>query len=386
MSQLDPMSFSPDLQEDLERRGFSRRTLARAFALAAAGATLPFANEASLAQLSNIGRLPEGAVKINANEFPMSLTKAATEKLVAVAARGNRYQYEEMEELLALIGKVEGLPGSSIAAYPGSSLALQHTVLAATGPDAPLITASPGFELAARSAEFIGAPVERVPVLKDGGHDVETMVARAKKVGAGLLYVCSPNNPTGSVTPREKIDWLIANKPEDCWVLMDEAYIDFTDEPACTNHVKRGDDVVVLRTFSKIYGMAGLRAGYLMAKPDLVKKIEGFKSGAMPATAMAAAAVMLADKDVVRERKTFATAIREDLCSFFDAKGLEYAPSESFKVMVDTRKPVKQVIAGMKKHQVYVGRPWPEWPTHLRVSLGSEADMAAFKKAFLKVV
>ena len=386
MDQTAGKGFSEEQIEGFLTRGFSRRGLARLFALATAGAALPFASEPSLAQLSNIGRLPPGAVKINANEFPLGLSDAAMAKLVDVAERGNRYQYEETDDLVALVAELEELSTDRISTYPGSSLALLHTVLAFTGPDAPLVTVSPGYEAAARGAEFIGASAIKVPLLENGAHDVEKMVATAESSGAGLIYVCNPNNPSGSTTPRRAIDWLIENKPAGSVVLVDEAYIHFSEEPACTQHVAADGDVVILRTFSKIYGMAGLRAGFLMARPDLIEKIAGFKGGALPATAMAAAAEMLRDRDLLAKRREYARGIREDLCSFFDEHGFSYLPTDSFKVMVDTGLPVEQVIAGMREHQVYVGRPWPEVPTHLRVSLGSPSDMEAFKAAFLKVV
>lgn len=386
---MEPVRNATDLQDaelvrSAARRGLSRRSLAKLFALATAGATLPFTHEAALAQLSNIGRLPPGAVKLNANEFPSGLTPAAMKRLVEVAQRGNLYQYEEMADFEQLVAQSAGVDPKAVAAYPGSSLALLHAVLAFVGPEAPLVTVSPGYEAAARGAEWVDAEAIRVPLLEDGAHDVREMVRLAKEKSAGLLYVCNPNNPTGSVTAREQIDWLIANKPAATKVLIDEAYIHFTDEKDCTDLVGR-DDVLVLRTFSKIYGMAGLRAGFLLAHPDLRETVEQFKAGALPATAMAAAAEMLRDPDVLSERKTYARSIREDLCDFFDQQGFEYVPSQSFKVMVDTRQPVETVIAAMREHQVYVGRPWPEWPTHLRVSLGSPQAMTAFKKGFLAV-
>ncbi|MEM1248856.1 MAG: aminotransferase class I/II-fold pyridoxal phosphate-dependent enzyme [Acidobacteriota bacterium] len=272
MKSTTELDVSSEITDDLLRRGFSRRAFGRLFAVAAAGTTsLPFLSEPGLAQLSNIGRIPSDAIKINANEFPLGLTPAATAKLVEVAERGNRYQYEEMEDFMRLIADVEGVPFSQVSAYPGSSLALLHIVLAFSGPDAPLITVSPGYEAAARGAEFIGAEAIRVPLLADGSHDVKKMVAEAKRTSAGLIYVCNPNNPTGSTTTRENIDWLMANKPSDTKVLIDEAYIHFTDDKPCNDLVGR-DDVLVLRTFSKIYGMAGLRAGYLLAKEELKKK------------------------------------------------------------------------------------------------------------------
>ena len=372
--------------DDLENRGFTRRDLFRVAGLVAAGASLPFASEPAMAQLSSLGgRLPEGAIKINANEFPTGPSKAALDALVRVARQGNRYQYPETFEFVAEIARQEHVAEDRIAIYPGSSLALQHTVLAFTGPDRALVTVDPGFEAAARSAEFVGAPVVRVPLRADGAHDVKAMLAAAQSQPTGLLYVCTPNNPTGAITTRDDVAWLLANKPPGVVMLLDEAYLHFCDEPGGGDLVSADADVVVIRTFSKIYGMAGLRAGFAMARPDLLERVTGFKSGAMPATAMAAARTMLGEADLVPTRKKQNTKRRERLMRFFDRHGFAYTPSKSSKLMVDARMPVQQVIDAMAARGVYVGRPWPVWPTHVRISLGSEADLERFEQAFLEV-
>ncbi len=374
-----------DLHADLLARGFTRRGLLKVVALASAGAALPFSSERALAQLSNAGALPEDAVKINANEFPDGPTERALAALAKAAARGNRYQYPETDALVAAAAKLEGLEPRHFSVYPGSSLALHHAVIAFTSPDKALVTADPGYEAAARAAEFIGAKVVRVPLREDASHDLPAMLAAAKSQPVGLFYVCNPNNPTGTVTPRADIEALVAAKPAGSVVLLDEAYIHFCDEPPGVDLVRAGKDVVVLRTFSKIYGMAGLRAGFAIARPELLARVSGWNTGALPATAMAAAHAMLGEPDVIAARKRANAARRADLMRFFDAHGFAYTPSVSNKLMVDARRPVKQVIDGLAGQNVYVGRPWPVWPTHVRVSIGSAADMERFKRAFLEV-
>ncbi|MGH8310182.1 MAG: aminotransferase class I/II-fold pyridoxal phosphate-dependent enzyme, partial [Steroidobacteraceae bacterium] len=293
----DTTSLGRTVLDDLARRGFTRRQMLRVAALVSAGTALPFGSERALAQLSNTGALPDDAIKINANEFPEGPSPRALEALAAVAGRGNRYQYPETDALVAASAKLEGLKPENFSVYPGSSLALHHAVISLTGPKAALVTAEPGYEAAARAAEFIGAKVVRVPLRRDGAHDLTAMLAVAKSEPVGLFYVCNPNNPTGTVSPRAQIDLLIAGKPRDSVVLLDEAYIHFCDEPPCVDLVQQGKDVVVLRTFSKIYGMAGLRAGFAIARPDLLARMTGWNTGALPATAMAAAHAMLGEPE-----------------------------------------------------------------------------------------
>jgi histidinol-phosphate aminotransferase len=371
--------------DDLVQRGFTRRGLLRVAALLGAGAAFPFGSEHALAQLSDVGRIPDDAVKINANEFPEGPSERALAALAEVAKSGNRYQYPETEALVAAAAKLEGLEPAQFAVYPGSSLALHHAVIAFTSPKRAIVVADPGYEAAAHAAEFIGAKVVRVPLRSDGAHDLPAMSKAAKQQPTGLFYVCNPNNPTGTVTPRAQIEALIKAKPAGSVVLIDEAYIHFCDEPPAVDLVRAGRDVVVLRTFSKVYGMAGLRAGFAIARKDLLARVAGYNAGAMPVTAMAAARTMLLEPDLVAARKQRNAERRAALMRFFDAHGFAYTQSVSNKLMVDARKPTQQVIDGLKERKVYVGRPWPVWPTHVRVSIGSDDDMARFRSAFLEV-
>ncbi|MFI5317779.1 MAG: pyridoxal phosphate-dependent aminotransferase [Myxococcota bacterium] len=371
--------------EQLAQRGFTRRQMLRVAALVGAGAAFPFGSERALAQLSDAGRLPDDAVKINANEFPEGPSPHALEALAEVARQGNRYQYPETDGLVQTAAKLEGLTPKHYAVYPGSSLALHHAVISFTGPNRALVTADPGYEAAAFAAQFIGAKVVRVPLRRDGSHDLPAMLAAAKSQSTGLFYVCNPNNPTGTVTPHAEIEALIAKKPSDSLVLLDEAYIHFCDEPPGADLVRDGKDVVVLRTFSKIFGMAGLRAGFAIARPELLARMTGWYTGALPATSMAAAHAMLGEPELIASRKRDNAARRSDLMQFFEAHGFQFTPSVSNNLMVDARMPTPQVIEALKKRSVYVGRPWPVWPTHVRVTVGSTKDMSRFKSAFLDV-
>jgi histidinol-phosphate/aromatic aminotransferase/cobyric acid decarboxylase-like protein len=144
--------------------------------------------------------------------------------------------------------------------------------------------------------------------------------------------------------------------------------------------------VIILRTFSKIYGMAGLRAGFALGRSDLLDKVRGFSAGALPVTAMAAAKASLLDPDIVPARQKIVGELRGGLLQFMKEKGFSVTPSRSCKFMVDTRRPVREVIREMARERVYIGRPWSVWPTHARISIGTAAEMERFKVAFLRVV
>ena len=236
------------------------------------------------------------------------------------------------------------------------------------------------------TAENNGARVVKVPLTKTHAHDVKAMLAAAPD--AGIFYICNPNNPTGTLTPRSDIEYLIANKPADSVVLIDEAYIHFTEAaPPSLDLVKSGKDVIVLRTFSKVYGMAGIRCGLLIARPDLAKRVlqrGGFNF--MPITGVVAATASLRDTSLVAERRHINATIRQQTFQWLDRNGFTYIPSESNCFMVDVNKPGRNFIDAMEKKNVYIGRVWPAWPTHVRVTVGTAAEMATFKKAFKEVM
>jgi histidinol-phosphate aminotransferase len=371
--------------KELLARGFSRRNFGRLASMVAAGSALPFFNEPALAQLSMIkGGVPADAVKIDANENPMGPCEEALGAILKAAANGGRYDYQLTFNMIETLAEQEGVKPSYVRAYPGSSAPLHHAVLAFTSPTKPYIMADPGYEQGAGAAKFIGAKTIRVPLMKDYSHDVKAMVAASPD--AGLIYICNPNNPTGSITKKSDIEWVVANKPKGCVVMVDEAYYHIAGISPCSDLVAADKDVIVLRTFSKIYGMAGIRAGAAIARPDLLEKMGEYMAGALPTTAMAAATASLKSKNLVPERREKIKIIREDTMAFLDKHGYKTVTSVSNKFMVDTKRPARDVIAAMRKENVYIGRPWDVWPTSVRVTVGTQDEMNKFKAAFLKVM
>jgi histidinol-phosphate aminotransferase len=377
--------LSQEHTREFVKRGFSRRDLGRIAALITAGAALPFYNESALAQLSAVrGPIPPDAVKIDANENPLGPSKEAAEAMHGIIAKGGRYMYQETDTFRETMAEMEGLKASYVHPFPGSSAPLHQAVLAFTSKDRPFVTCDPGYESGEVAARFIGAKVIRVPLTKTYSHDVKAMAAASPN--AGLIYICNPNNPTGTTTPKSEIEWLVENKPKGSIVMIDEAYIHIAGEPMCSELVAKDKDVVILRTFSKIYGMAGIRAGAAMARPDLLQKLAGYSSGALPITAMVAATASLKSKTVVPERRKIIGDVRNDVFAWMDKHNFKYVPSVSNKFMVDVHRPGGEVKDAMMKEKVYIGRVWPSWPTHVRVTIGTRDEMEKFKAAFLKVM
>jgi histidinol-phosphate aminotransferase len=377
--------LNDNLKREFANRGFSRRSFGRIAAMVGGGAAaMPFFNEPALAQLSRV-EAPPDAVLINANENPLGPCDEAREACAKMIAYGGRYRYSESDKVQKILAEQEGLKTDYVRIFPGSSGPLHQAVLAFTSPTKAFVTGNPGYEAGERAAKFVGAKVVSVPLLKEKSfaHDVRAMAAVQD---AGLIYICNPNNPTGTLTPPSEIEWLVANKPKDAIVMIDEAYTHLSDAPFNSHLVAADKDVVILRTFSKIYGMAGLRAGAALARPDLLQKVSNYSSTMMPITGMAAASASLQVKDLVPKRRKAIAAVRLDTFNFLEQKHFSFVPSVSNCFMVDVKRPGREIITALQGEKVYIGRVWPSWPTHVRVTVGTQDEMNKFKAAFAKVM
>jgi histidinol-phosphate aminotransferase len=325
------------------------------------------------------------AVMINANENPLGPCSAALDAINAVAKTGGRYDatgcYDEVGSLLS---KEYGVPTDHIYVYAGSSEPLQYASMAYSSPTQPFVTADPSYESGMGAAAGVGAPVIKVPLTSTYAHDVKAMVAASPT--AGVIYICNPNNPTGTTTSREDILWALDNKPKGTLLLVDEAYIHFAGVPSVLDQVALGKDIIVLRTFSKVYGMAGIRCGVAVGRPDLLGKMMVYGMNPLPVTGVAAACASLKQPDLVATRRKITADTRNSTFAWLDSKGYKYIPSVSNCFMIDTGRPGRQVMAAMMAQDVYIGRVWPIWPNHVRITVGTPAEMAKFQTAFEKVM
>jgi histidinol-phosphate aminotransferase len=382
MRQFIPAERSCDPTEGLTRRDFTRLA-----AFLTAGAALPFYNEFVLAQdIKAIAQIPPDAVRINANENPLGPCPEALEAIRKIVPHSGRYLFNETFDFVDALAASEGLPSTHVLPTAGSSDPLHRAVLAFTSPSRPLVTAEPGYEAPEGAARFNKARIIKVPLRKDFSHDTKAM-ARAHPE-TGLIFLCNPNNPTGTVTRKEDIDALVANKPDGCVVLVDEAYLHFAASASpATDLVAAGKDVIVLRTFSKLYGMAGLRAGAALGRPDLLEKMRALAGmNFLPVTAMAGAIASLKNKALVGQRRQALADIRKDLFAWLDRKGYSYIPSEANMVLIDSKKPGRETAKAMLEQKVAIGRSWASMPNHVRVTIGTAAEMEKFKAAFERVV
>ena len=387
------MPLTPAHSEQLLAKGFSRRNLARMAGMFASGAAaLPLFSEFAMAQDAE-QRMARGAgrrafgpdyVRISSNENPMGPSKEGLDALVKVAPQAWRYSPNgEEQELLKTIAEVEGVPVDHIALYSGSSDPLFRTACAFTSPTRSWTMADPGYGGGAPA--FIGSKVVKVPLKADYSHDAQGMLKADPE--AGVYYVCNPNNPSGTLTPRKDVELLLANKKKDAIVVSDEAYIHFSSNAQPANDlILAGKDVISLRTFSKIYGMAGIRAGFAMGRPDLLAKLRPFGVGFLPVPALACATASLKAKNLVAERRTINKDIRAATFEFLDKKGIKYVPSEANFFMMEVGRPGAEYAKLMADQKVIIGRVWPAWPTMVRVTVGTAEEMAKFRAGAEKIL
>jgi len=322
---------------------------------------------------------------IDANENPLGPCTSAREAIVTITPQGGRYLDGLTEDLVNAIAQMEGVKSDYVTVHAGSTVPLHHTVCAFTSSQRSYVTADPGFEAGMFSATAMGARVVKVPLTKNYAHDVKAMLAAG--ADAGLFYVCLPNNPTGTLTSHSDIEYLVENKPKGSIVLVDEAYIHFSDATSTVDLVKADKDVILLRTFSKLYGMAGIRCGVALGRPDLLEKMYTYGGGNfMPVTALVGASASLKHTGLVAERKKINADIREGVFQWLDSNGYSYVRSKSNCFMLDTKRPAKEVIDAMAAQKVFIGRIWPVWPTYARITVGTRPEMEQFQAAFKKVM
>jgi histidinol-phosphate aminotransferase len=391
-------------QESLLERGYSRRQIGRI--LGGAAAAVPFFSEFAMAQQAeeqtrgrNGGRRAGGGgeraafdpdvVRITSNENPMGPSKEGIEAMAKVGPLGWRYDPQgENQDFMTQLQLTDNVKAGYVDGYPGSSVPLAGSVAAFTSPTRPWVMGSPGY--GAGGGKFVGNKVVQVPLRADFSHDVQAMIKADPNAGA--YYICNPNNPTGTLTSKADFDYILANKPKDAVLVIDEAYVHFGGpELMSTSYVRDEKDVVVLRTFSKIYGMAGLRAGALFGRPDLLAKVAEFgKGGHLPVTATAcAAASMKVGPSLMKERLAINKRNRDLAFEHMQKIGVKYIPSVSNFFMMSvpgmTAAQVGTAIAA-RKVMIAGANRWPEWPDRIRVTVGTYEEMGKFNAALSEVV
>ena len=366
----------------------SRRDFARLLGAGAAAAVVrPPLSFAKPTQSVTTPLAEGGIVRLSANENPYGPSQKAFQAITDSFGLACRYPDEHNNVLIDKLAKLNGVNHDQILLGDGSGEILKLCAETFTGPqNGKLVAADPTFEAILNNASANGAEVVKVPLTSSFQHDLPKMLESAK---AGLIYVCNPNNPTASITPKDELRDFIAKTPPQTMILVDEAYFHYADSPdyeSVIALVKDHPNLIVSRTFSKIYGMAGLRCGYCVAQKETIDRLRRNQMwDSVNCMALAAATVSLDDLNHVpngqrlnREAKTFVT-------SELDKMGYEQIPSQANFIMFDCKRPVAPLIQAMKERKIHVGRLFPALPNHMRLTIGKKAEMESFVSAFKQV-
>jgi histidinol-phosphate aminotransferase len=329
-----------------------------------------------------------GVVRLSANENPYGPSPQAHQAMTNSFDRCCRYPDKANDVLIDKLAKLNGVNRDQIALGDGSSEILKLGAETFTGPtQGKLIAADPTFEAILEYSKACGAQVVKVPLTSSFVHDLEKMGAAAQK---GLIYICNPNNPTASITPKNDLKEFIENISPETMILVDEAYFHYADSPdyeSVIPLVKDHPNLIVARTFSKIYGMAGLRCGYGVAQPETIKRMHPFQMwDSVNVMALAAATASLDDAAQVTNGRKLNSEAKNFVNSELDKMGYKSIPSQANFIMFDCKKPVVPIIQAMKEKNVQVGRLFPAMPNHMRLTIGKKSEMESFVSAFRQVM
>jgi len=322
-------------------------------------------------------------VRLSSNENPYGPSPAALKAMTAAFALAWKYPDETQEDLVDALAKLNQVSKEQILSGAGSGEILKVAVAAFTGPEKKLVVADPTFEAAAGHAKTSHAEVVKAKLNTTYGHDLPKML---DVPGVGLHYVCNPNNPTASITPKGELRAFLAKVPRETVVLVDEAYhhfVESADYESVIPLVKDHPNLIVARTFSKVYGMAGLRCGYCVAQPDKIELMRAQQSwDSVSIMAIVAARASLEDNAQVENGRKNNSEVRKYVCGELDKLRFTYIPSHANFMMIDMRREVKPLIAAFREKKVHVGRLFPPMPNFLRVTIGTKPQMERFVAVF----
>ena len=390
----------------------SRRSFAKLIGAGAATAVVrPSLAWAGPAGPGSISRVTSTLVRLNSNENPYGPSPMALKAMTDAFPMVWRYPDEHADNLVDTLAKLHGVSPEQIVLGDGSGEILKVCASAFTGPmtgDAKpielskptrgpalmfipgrgkLVVADPTYEAIVNHARVNHAEVVKVPLNHKYAHDLPKMLAAADE---GVIYICNPNNPTASITPKNELRDFINNTSPKTMILVDEAYFHYADSgdyESVIPLVKDHPNLVVARTFSKIYGMAGLRCGYCITQPETISKMRAHLTwDSVNILALAAANASLNDPDQVLNGRRLNTRTKQFVLAEINKLGFAHIPSQANFVMIDMKQPVRPLIESMNKFGVKVGRAFPTYPNHMRVTIGKQTEMEAFMSAFRKTI
>lgn len=374
-----------------ENRGssFSRRKFGQSIGAVLAGAYISpkFLQGVTGGRLKGFSR--SDAILINSNENPYGPSPHAIAAITGSEAVACRYPDDLYGRAINSIAQLHHVGRENVILGCGSTEILRVCDASFVGSDKQLVVAEPTFEAVTYYAKVSRASAVKVPLTSDFRHDLPAM-ARACANGAGLVYVCNPNNPTATINTRTEFADFLAQVPASVYVLVDEAYFHFVEDPgysSVVDMIPQHANLIVTRTFSKVYGMAGMRLGYAIAQKQTIDAMHPeilFDNG--NAAVLSAAVASIADPEIVPRNKKRLNDTRKWVTAELAKSGYRVIPSQANFFMVDTGGDVAPVIKAFHDRKIIVGRKFPSMGNWLRVSVGKPEEMQKFLAAFREIV
>jgi len=324
-----------------------------------------------------------GLIRLIANENPYGPGPAAREALEQAVDESWKYAFRQEGQLRELIAEREGIKPKQVMVAAGSGEILKIAALLYGRSGGDVIAAKPTFDFLTSYARGLGSTVQDVALDSEMRHDLDAMKQRITEA-TRLIYICNPNNPTGTLVNSSELHEFVAQVSPQIPVLVDEAYLDLSDQwkkHTAVPRVLAEDNVIVTRTFSKLHGMAGLRIGYAIARSDIIKQLESFRMSILNLPGLKAATASyqdLAFQEFSRKKIQAGLKITTDL---LDELKLDYARSWGNFILFDTGGSVREFSAAMRQDGIMIGRSYAPYKSWVRVSMGTIEDMQKFSSA-----
>lgn len=331
----------------------------------------------------------DGLIRLNSNENAYGPSPKVAETIASVIAGANRYprmQYGSLREHVAASHRIKP---EQVLLGCGSTEVLRMAAFAFLGSGKRVIHAAPTFEAIEHYANAAESESIAVRLTSRFAHDLDGMLSRVD-ANTGLIYICNPNNPTASLTNRKDLEEFINRVPTSLPVLIDEAYHDYAGQSGMyssfIDHPIEDDRIIVTRTFSKVYGLAGLRVGYAVASPKVVRQMQKFATDDnINSVATSAAVAALTDVVWTNAAVQRNANNRQEFFNQAMARALKPIDSHANFVMMNTYHPASEVVEHFRVNNILIGRVFPPMQTHIRVSLGTPDEMAAFWRTWDKI-
>lgn len=363
----------------------TRRNVLRGLSVAAlSGPALPQLTEAFF-QAAALPAPHEDFILLSRNENPYGPFPSVQQAMRDALGRANRYVFQpDYQNLVERIARLHGVGSESVIVGMGSTELLRMAADAFTGLGKVLITGNPTFEAMGGYARRVGAQVMPIALTSSYAHDLEAMLKAAQGAASGgLIYLCNPNNPTGSITPASNIKQFLGQIPRHFVVLIDEAYHHFAVGMAGYAPAELGPNLIITRTFSKVFALAGIRLGYGIAAPELVEQMRPAQlDNDINRVAASAGSVALDDISAIQTAATRTISDRQEFMRQAEQRKLQVIPSYTNFALMNAGQPAARLRLQFREQKIEIGRPFPPMTNHIRVSFGTPDQMRKFWKAW----